>query len=77
MLAGRDLRSQTLDVRRDLLRTKVLSKLQEPVRYSPVLDANLSDLIRSVREQGLEGLVDESRNVNVLIMRVLLPSRFT
>jgi bifunctional non-homologous end joining protein LigD len=57
MLAGRDLRSQTLDVRRDLLMTKVLSKLREPVRYSPVLNASLPDLIRSVREQGLEGLV--------------------
>ncbi|MGI9071414.1 MAG: non-homologous end-joining DNA ligase [Bryobacteraceae bacterium] len=62
ILAGRDLRSQTLDVRRDLLRTKVLSKLQERVRYSPVLDANLSDLIRSVREQGLEGLVAKRSN---------------
>jgi ATP-dependent DNA ligase len=49
-------------VRGDLLRTKVLSKLQEPVRYSPVLDANLSDLIRSVREQGLEGLVAKRSN---------------
>jgi ATP-dependent DNA ligase len=57
MLAGRDLRSQTLDVWRDLLMTKVFSKLREPVRYSPVLNASLPDLIRSVREQGLEGLV--------------------
>ncbi len=57
ILAGRDLRSQTLDVRRELLRKKVLSRLREPVRYSPVLKASLPDLIRSVREQGLEGLV--------------------
>jgi bifunctional non-homologous end joining protein LigD len=62
ILEGRDLRSETLETRRDLLRTKVLSKLHEPVRYSPDLDASLPDLIRSVREQGLEGLVAKRRN---------------
>lgn len=62
ILAGRDLRSETLDTRRKLLRTRILSKLGEPIRYSTELDANLSDLIRSVREQGLEGLVAKRRN---------------
>lgn len=61
ILAGRDLRPETLDVRRDLLRTKVLSNLAEPIRYSADLDASLPDLIRSVRDQGLEGLVAKSR----------------
>jgi ATP-dependent DNA ligase len=50
-----------LETRRELLRKKVLSKLCEPVRYSPDLDAALPDLIRSVREQGLEGLVAKRR----------------
>jgi bifunctional non-homologous end joining protein LigD len=40
-----------------LLEGKVLPKLREPVRYSPVLEASLSDLIESVKGQGLEGLV--------------------
>jgi len=62
ILAGRDLRSETLDTRRELLRTKILSKLDEPVRYSAEWSANLSDLIRSVPEQGLEGLVAKRRN---------------
>jgi ATP-dependent DNA ligase len=44
-----------------LLRTKVLSKLHEPIRYSPDLDGTVPDLIRSVREQGLEGLVAKRR----------------
>ncbi len=62
ILAGRDLQLETLDTRRELLMTKVLSKLGEPIRYSVDLDASLPDLIRSVREQGLEGLVAKRRN---------------
>jgi len=54
---SQDLRSEPLHIRRELLRTRVLSKLVEPVRYSPELDASLSDLIQSVREQKFEGLI--------------------
>jgi bifunctional non-homologous end joining protein LigD len=61
ILAGRDLRSEPLDLRRELLRTKILTKLDEPIRYSAELTVGLSDLIRSVREQGLEGLVAKRR----------------
>lgn len=60
--AGRDLRSETLETRRELLRTKILTKLDDPIRYSAELTASLLDLIRSVREQGLEGLVAKRRN---------------
>jgi bifunctional non-homologous end joining protein LigD len=62
ILRGRDLRFEALERRRELLKTKVLSKLHEPIRYSPSLDANLPELIRSVREQGLEGLVAKRRS---------------
>jgi len=62
ILAGRDVRSETLDTRRELLRTKILTKLDEPIRYSAELAADLPDLIHSVREQGLEGLVAKRRN---------------
>src|SRR5437899_10005266 len=33
-----------------------------PIRYSPVLEAKLENLIRSVKAQGLEGLVAKRRN---------------
>ena len=41
---------------------KVLPHLGEPVRYSPMLAASLSELIRSVKAQGLEGLVAKWRD---------------
>jgi ATP-dependent DNA ligase len=39
----------------------VLSRLREPIRYSPDLDGRVPGLIRSVREQGFEGLVAKRR----------------
>jgi ATP-dependent DNA ligase len=43
--------------RRELLEKHVFPKMAEPIRYSPVLEASLADLIESVKAQGLEGLV--------------------
>jgi ATP-dependent DNA ligase len=43
--------------RRELPEERVLPKLSEPVRYLTDLDANLPDLIASVRAQCLDGLV--------------------
>jgi ATP-dependent DNA ligase len=43
ILAGRDLMHEPLDARRTLLRTEVLSRLADPIRYSPVLNASLPD----------------------------------
>jgi bifunctional non-homologous end joining protein LigD len=57
VLAGRDVKSETLEARRDLLERKVLRTLAEPVRYTGELQASLRDLIHSVKAQGLEGLV--------------------
>lgn len=57
MLAGKDVMHEPLSHRRELLEAQVLPKLRDPVRYSPVLEASLSDLIESVKAQGLEGLV--------------------
>jgi DNA ligase D-like protein (predicted ligase) len=57
VLSSGDLRSEALHFRRGLLRTKVLSKLGEPIRYSPELDGSLADLVQSVREQKFEGLI--------------------
>ena len=53
---------EALGTRRELLERKVLSKLQEPVRFSPELKGNLSDLVGSVKAQGLEGLVAKRRD---------------
>ena len=57
ILEGRDVMGEPLVKRRELLEKHVLPTLTEPIRYSPVLEAKLVDLIRSVKAQGLEGLV--------------------
>jgi DNA ligase D-like protein (predicted ligase) len=61
-LGGKSLMDQPLTQRRDLLEKHVLSKLEEPIRYSPELKASLPDLIQSVKAQGLEGLIAKRRN---------------
>ena len=62
MLSGRELIKEPLSRRRQLLETKGLPRLKEPVRYSPKLGASLRDLIESVKEQGFEGLVAKNLN---------------
>jgi ATP-dependent DNA ligase len=57
IIAGEDVMNQPLTMRRELLREHVLAKLAEPIRESPELEANLADLIHSVKAHGLEGLV--------------------
>jgi ATP-dependent DNA ligase len=62
VLGGQNLTGEPLEHRRKLLRERVLSKLSEPIRHSPELNASLADLIESVRAQGLEGLVAKRRD---------------
>lgn len=57
VIAGREVMAEPLKRRRKLLHDRVLSKLDEPIRESPVLEASLADLIPSVKAQGLEGIV--------------------
>jgi DNA ligase D-like protein (predicted ligase) len=57
VLNGRDVMGEPLSKRRELLEMHIFPKLSEPIRYSPILDASLSDLVHSVKAQGLEGLV--------------------
>jgi ATP-dependent DNA ligase len=57
VLSGREVMAEPLKRRRELLRSQVLSRLHEPIRESPVLEASLADLIRFVKAQGLEGIV--------------------
>ena len=62
ILSGRDVMGEKLETRRGLLETKVLPKIAEPIRYSGALDAKLSELIRSVKAHGFEGLVAKRRS---------------
>jgi ATP-dependent DNA ligase len=62
MLRGRDLTSQPLVARRELLAQKILPTLREPARYAAPLDAPLSSLIHAVKTQGFEGLVAKRRD---------------
>src|SRR5206468_10065599 len=61
VLNGANVMAEQLTRRRALLTEFVLPKLEAPVRFSPELDAQLPDLIRSIKEQGLEGLVAKRR----------------
>jgi DNA ligase D-like protein (predicted ligase) len=62
VLRGKDLTADPLVRRQSLLEKHVLPKLTEPVRYAGSLDARLTDLIASVKAQGLEGLVAKRRD---------------
>lgn len=57
VLKGEDVRELPLTERLDLLEGKVLPKLKEPIRPCISLYTDLPTLIRSVKMQGLEGLV--------------------
>jgi bifunctional non-homologous end joining protein LigD len=62
ILNGKDVMSETLMKRRQLIEEQILPTLADPIRYSPILDATLQALIRSVKAQHLEGLVAKRRN---------------
>jgi bifunctional non-homologous end joining protein LigD len=50
-----------LEDRKEILRSRVLCKLADPIRESPELEATLPELIQSVKAQALEGLVAKRR----------------
>jgi len=62
LLEGVDLTHEPLFRRRELLEQRILPRLSDPVRYSTELQADLSDLIQSVKQIGLEGLVAKRRD---------------
>jgi bifunctional non-homologous end joining protein LigD len=61
VLDGENVMGESLATRRGLLEDRVLSKLDEPIRFSPELKARLPTLIKSVKAQGFEGLVAKNR----------------
>jgi len=62
MLRGKDLTQARLATRRQLLLDEALADLSEPIRLSPVFEVPLPDLVRSVKAQGLEGLIAKRRD---------------
>lgn len=62
ILRGDDLTAEPLMKRREILERKILPEMDEPIRYSPVLEGSLPDLIQSVKAQSLEGLVAKRRD---------------
>jgi bifunctional non-homologous end joining protein LigD len=62
ILNGQDVMREPLIKRRALLERHVLPYLGEPIRYSPILNGSLKDLVQSVKAQGLEGLVARRRD---------------
>jgi ATP-dependent DNA ligase len=57
ILAGRDVTTEPLATRRELLTAAVLPNLSDPIREAPRFDVMLADLVRAVRAQGSEGIV--------------------
>jgi ATP dependent DNA ligase domain len=57
VLAGKNVMTEELSTRRQILQSQVLPKLNEPVRESPQLNASLPDLVKAVRTHGFEGIV--------------------
>ena len=62
VLEGVDLTHESLFRRRELMEQGILPRLSDPVRYSTELQADLSDLIQSVKQIGLEGLVAKRKD---------------
>jgi bifunctional non-homologous end joining protein LigD len=62
VLKGKDVMVEPLIKRRQLIEKHVLPKLADPIRYSPILEGSLKNLIDSVKAQGLEGLVAKRRD---------------
>jgi len=62
VLEGVSLQREPRSRRRELLEQKVLPRLTEPIKYSSELDSDLPDLIHSVKQLGLEGLIAKRRD---------------
>jgi DNA ligase D-like protein (predicted ligase) len=57
ILKSKNVMGEALTKRRELIEKHVLPNLADPIRYSPVLEGTVKELMASVKRQGLEGLV--------------------
>ena len=62
VLKGRDVMGEPLMKRRALIEKHVLPELADPIRYSPILEGSLKNLVESVKLQGLEGLIAKRKD---------------
>ena len=62
LLAGQDLKGLPLEARRQILRAKLMPQLVEPIRLSESFDVPTDQLIRVIRESGLEGVIAKRRD---------------
>jgi DNA ligase D-like protein (predicted ligase) len=62
VLKGKGVMGAPLVKRRALIEKHVLPNLADPIRYSPILEGTLTNLIESVKVQGLEGLIAKRRD---------------
>jgi bifunctional non-homologous end joining protein LigD len=56
-LAGKNLRDRPLDDRRELLRAKVMPRMQGEIRFSETVEATAVEIVAAVKKQGLEGVI--------------------
>ena len=61
VLAGADLRSKPLSIRREMLRD-VMPSLPETIRLSETFDVSAAELMAAVRSSGLEGVIAKRRD---------------
>ena len=74
MFKGESLLNKPLDERKAILEQQIVPKLQEPLRYMEPIEGRMEDLIRAVREHGLEGLVAKRRRRSTSPALRLLPA---
>jgi DNA ligase D-like protein (predicted ligase) len=60
--SGQSLRDLPLNDRRELLRTKIMPRMAQNIRFSESLEASATEVIASIREQGLEGVIAKRRH---------------
>jgi len=61
-MRGHDLQKRPLEKRRRLLREQLLPKMPAVIAYSETLDASAAEVIATVKEQGLEGVIAKRRD---------------
>jgi bifunctional non-homologous end joining protein LigD len=56
-LAGKNLRDRPLQERRELLRAKLMPRMQGEIRFSETFKASAAEVVAAVKKQGLEGVI--------------------